>query len=166
MARVERRTVDLAGYPDLVVIYLGMRANGLAGIRALGRLGPQIQASVAARPDGLLAHETFLMGLWPPHVAFRQYWRDFETMERWTRTDPHARWWQAFLRDSEGTGFWHETYRMKGGIEAIYDDMPAAPGLGAFAPLVAAKGPMFGARRRLGAGEAPAPVVAEAELEG
>ena len=166
MARVERRTVDLSGYPDLVVIYLGMRANGLKGLRALGRVGPQINASVAARPDGLLAHEFFLMGLWPPHVAFRQYWRDFETMEHWTRTDPHAKWWTGFLRDSESTGFWHETYRMKGGIEAIYDDMPAPIGLGAFAPVVAAKGPMFAARRRLGAGEAPAPMVAEAELGG
>jgi len=30
---VERLTVDLAGYPDLVVIYLGMRVNRIAGIK-------------------------------------------------------------------------------------------------------------------------------------
>ena len=31
--------------------------------------------------------------------------------------------WQQFLKDSGGTGFWHETYFMGGGVEAIYDDM-------------------------------------------
>ena len=29
---VERRTVDLAAYPDLVVIYLGMRVRTWAGL--------------------------------------------------------------------------------------------------------------------------------------
>jgi len=31
MSRVDRRTVDLSAYPDLVVIYLGMRVNTLTG---------------------------------------------------------------------------------------------------------------------------------------
>jgi Domain of unknown function (DUF4188) len=39
------------------------------------------------------------------------------------------------LRSSGGTGFWHETYRMRGGIEAIYDDVPKPIGLARFAPL-------------------------------
>ena len=30
---VERRTVDLSAYPDLVVIYLGMRINALRGLK-------------------------------------------------------------------------------------------------------------------------------------
>jgi hypothetical protein len=30
--RVERRTVNLSAYPDLVVIYLGMRVNRITGI--------------------------------------------------------------------------------------------------------------------------------------
>jgi hypothetical protein len=29
MNKVDRRTVDLTGYSDLVVIYLGMRVNAL-----------------------------------------------------------------------------------------------------------------------------------------
>jgi len=33
--RVERRTVNLSAYPDLVVIYLGMKVNGIAGIKTL-----------------------------------------------------------------------------------------------------------------------------------
>jgi hypothetical protein len=39
-AKVDRRTVDLSGYPDLVVIYLGMRVNTLAGLKTLIGFGP------------------------------------------------------------------------------------------------------------------------------
>jgi fumigallin biosynthesis monooxygenase-like protein len=152
--RVDRRTVDLSHYPDLVVIYLGMRVNALAGIRSVLRLGPQISKSVADRPDGLLLHEDLFFSL--RHVGMRQYWRDFESLERWSRSLPHKQWWQDFVRDSGGTGFWHETYFMRGGMEAIYDDMPLRVGFGRFAPVVPARGAMFSARRRLGLQGEPA----------
>jgi hypothetical protein len=32
---VDRRTVDLSAYPDLVVIYLGMRVRTLYGLKTL-----------------------------------------------------------------------------------------------------------------------------------
>ena len=32
---VDRRTIDLSAYPDLVVIYLGMRVNALQGLKTL-----------------------------------------------------------------------------------------------------------------------------------
>jgi hypothetical protein len=147
--RVNRRTVDLSQYPDLVVVYLGMRVNALTGIKTLLGLGPQIQKSAADRPDGLLLHENLLFGLFPPHAGMRQYWRDYESLERWTRSEPHRRWWTNFLRDSGGTGFWHETYFMRGGMESIYDDVPGAVGMMKFAPLQPARGSMFSARRRL-----------------
>jgi hypothetical protein len=38
MARVNRQTVDLSGYPDLVVIYLGMQAYTPRGLLSLARL--------------------------------------------------------------------------------------------------------------------------------
>jgi hypothetical protein len=164
VARVNRQTVDLSAYPDLVVIYLGMRVNHMRGLRRAMGLGPQIGKSVAARPDGLLLHESFLFSL--RHTGMRQYWRDFESLEAWTRSEPHRVWWKEFLRDSGGTGFWHETYSMRGGIEAIYDDLPEPVGMMKFAPLQPARGRMFGARARLGhEGEAAAPVVPESELE-
>lgn len=46
--RVNRRTVDLSDYPDLVVIYLGMRVNAFTGLKTVFNLGPQISASVDA----------------------------------------------------------------------------------------------------------------------
>jgi len=71
--RVQRETVDLWSYPNLVVIYLGMRVRSLRGLGKLLKLGPQIQGSVDARPDGLLKHENLLFGLLPPHAGMRQY---------------------------------------------------------------------------------------------
>ena len=42
-SKVERQTVDLSAFPDLVVIYLGMRLNAWAGLKTLFGLGPQIK---------------------------------------------------------------------------------------------------------------------------
>jgi Domain of unknown function (DUF4188) len=163
---LERQTVKLDDYPDLVVIYLGMRVRRPRGMLRLLGLGPQIQKSWQEKPDGLLLHENLIWSLIPPHLGMRQYWRDLDSLERWTRSEPHRKWWLDFARDSGGTGFWHEAYFMRGGIEAIYDDVYAEIGLGAFAPTMRARGRMFSARQRAGGEESPAaePVVAEADL--
>lgn len=167
MPRLERLTVDLSDYPDLVVIYLGMRVRTLAGIKTLFGFGPKIQNSVAQRPDGLLLHENLVYSLFPPHAGMRQYWRDFDSLERWARSEPHKIWWQNFVKDSGGTGFWHETYFIRGGIEAIYDDVRKPIGLSAFASTRPARGAMFSARRRLRLepkSDAPPSAVSETEV--
>jgi Domain of unknown function (DUF4188) len=154
---VNRRTVDLSSYPDLVVVYLGMRVNAITGLKTLIGFGPRISKSVDAQPDGLLLHENLLFSLFPPHAGMRQYWRDFESLEGWTRSEPHRQWWQTFLRDSGGAGFWHEAYFIRGGMEAVYIDIDVPVGLSVFAPAVPARGGMFSARRRLNiSGEANA----------
>ena len=143
---VDRRTVDLSGYPDLVVIYLGMRVNTFRGTKTLLGMGPKIRKSWQAEPDGLLLHEDIIYSL--RHIGMRQYWRDFDSLERWARSRPHQDWWRAFLRDSGGTGFWHEAYFMRGGMEAVYDDLGADIGFLRFAPIVDARGAMFSSRSR------------------
>jgi len=159
---VSRKTVDLSQYPNLVVIYLGMRVNVVTGLKTLVGFGPKISGSVAAKPDGLLLHEPIIYSLFPLHAGMRQYWRDFESLEKWSRSEPHKLWWQQFLRDSGGTGFWHETYSMRGGIEAIYDDVPVPIGLMQFAPVITPHGPMFSSRQRMKMeGEPPPPPVLE-----
>ena len=163
--KVDRRTVDLSAYPDLVVIYLGLRVNRLTGIKMLLGIGPQISSSAAARPDGLLRHEMLLYSLFPLHLGMRQYWRDLDSLMKWTRSEPHGIWWKSFLKDSGGTGFWHESYSRNGGMEAIYDDIPMPIGFAAFAPLVPARGPMFGAASRSGsASPSHPPVLSESDL--
>jgi hypothetical protein len=165
-------TADLSAYPDLVMILLGMRVNALAGVRTLLGFGPQIAKIGQDMPDGLLSHETFLWSLLPPHFGIRQYWRDFAALESWARSAPHREWWTAFLRNSGGTGFWHETYFMRGGVEAVFDDVPQPIGLMRFAPERPAKGGMFTARQRAAATNStgfadrpvPAPVLTEDDL--
>ncbi|MGB7554402.1 MAG: DUF4188 domain-containing protein [Candidatus Korobacteraceae bacterium] len=161
---VERQTVDLSQYPNLVVIYLGMRVNRLTGLKTLFGFGPKISASAAAQPDGLLLHEVIIYSLFPAHVGLRQYWRDMASLLAWSRSEPHRGWWNNFLKNSGGTGFWHETYLMQGGMEAVYDDIPKPIGMMRFAPVKPARGPMFGAAQRTGKPPSGAPVVNETAL--
>ncbi len=51
--------------------------------------------------------------------------RSVTSLERWARSLPHKQWWQQFLHDRGGTGFWHETYFRGGQIESVYIDMPS-----------------------------------------
>jgi hypothetical protein len=150
MTAVSRNTVDLSAYPDLVVIYLGLRVKSLRGLARMLSLGSEIQKAVDAKPDGLLRHEPFYFSIFPLHGGMRQYWRDFDSLEKWAKALPHQKWWVDFLKDAGGVGFWHETYFMNGRMEAVYDDMPDALGFTSFAPVVEARGPMFSARARAG----------------
>lgn len=70
------------------------------------------------------------------------------------------------MKNSGGTGFWHETYFRHGGIEAVYDDVPENIGLMAFAPVSPARGPMFGAAARAEKEFDEPSVVSEEELYG
>lgn len=162
----ERRSPDLSRYPELVVIYLGMKAKSLRGVKTMLSFGPQIQKSVAAQPDGLLRHENILFSLTPPHAGMRQYWRDFESLEKWSRTGLHKQWWQRYVRDAEGTGFWHELYVRNGEMEGTFLDIESI-GMTSFAPTVPTRGTMFSARRRLRrTGEEVPAVYSEEELYG
>ena len=69
---VQRNTVDLSQFPDLVVIYLGMRVRSFRGMRALFNFGPRISTAVAAKPEGLLCHEAVFYDVFPLHVGMRQ----------------------------------------------------------------------------------------------
>ena len=57
------------------------------------------------------------------------------------------------MRDTAGTGFWHELYFMRGGMEAVYLDLADPPlGFLNFAPAEPARGATFSARSRLKVG--------------
>ena len=145
-----RFTVDLSDYPELVVIYLGMRVNALRGLLPALQFGPKLQKAVEENPVGLLRHELLFYSLFPLHLGIRQYWRDFDSLERWARSSAHANWWKSFVQKASGYGLWHETYFMRGGMEAIYGDVPPPVGLMGFAPIRPATGSTaFTARSRL-----------------
>jgi hypothetical protein len=149
-------SVDLSAYPDLAVIYLGMRVEEPRGYATLERLGPAIQASVEEGPDGLLLHERISFSDDPLHVGMRQYWRDPEALEAWSLTLPHKAWWSEYLRDRGGTSFWHEVYYRRGGFEAMFVDTGTSIGLSSIAPAIPAEGPLVSARGRAEADRATA----------
>jgi hypothetical protein len=142
-----RQTVDLSAYPDLVVVVLGLKLRGLRALPAALGLGRGLDEIKRTPPDGLLAHEGLLFG-WN-HFGMRQYWRDFDALERFTRAQPHGAWWKGFLKDPRACGFWHEAYSAKRGMEAIYINMPAPTGLATFAPIRKPEGPFMSSRDRL-----------------
>ncbi len=76
--KVDRSSVDLSAYPDLVVIYLGMKVRTFAGLKTLLGLGPHIQKAADEWPEGLLhADQGILFSLFPLHVGMRWCWGVF-----------------------------------------------------------------------------------------
>lgn len=128
MAKVNRVSVDLSPYPDLVVIYLGMRVNSLRGLKTLFSFGPKISASVAAKPDGLLLHENFFFSFFPLHAGMRQYWRDFESLEAWARSMPHQKWWQDFPASRVAPVSGTKPTSVAAARRRFYDDLPKPTG--------------------------------------
>ena len=144
MAQVDRRTVDLSAYPDLVVIYLGMRVNAFCRPEAPAGTGPanrRLRQSQARRPAAARRPSLLAVSRCTPACAstgaISNRWSAGPAPSRTANGGRH------FLRDSGGTGFWHETYALRGGIEAIYDDMPQPIGMMKFAPLQPARGSSF-----------------------
>jgi Domain of unknown function (DUF4188) len=147
---VLRQAADLSAFPNLIVIYLGMRVYNLRGLATVLSLRRQVRKAVAAQPEGLLLHESFYFSLVPLHIGLRQYWGDFGSLECWARSGWHRDWWKNYVKNPRGTGFWHETHSAQGGIEAVYDAMREPVGLLRFAPALPARGAFFSARKRLG----------------
>ena len=66
-SKVERRTVDLSAFPDLVVIYLGMRVNAWTGLKTPVGLVPQSKFR-RSEPDGSCCTRFLLMSFVPLHL--------------------------------------------------------------------------------------------------
>lgn len=153
---VRREVPDFSACPDLVVIMLGMQVHTGYGLKTLLGLGKPIDAAVVGRPDRLLHYENrIIFSLRPTHIGMRWYWRDPQSLEAWSKSDPHRIWWRDFLRDSRGTGFWHETYHLRGGMEAVYVDIGKPVGFSTFMPMVPALGTMASRRRARAPDSAP-----------
>ena len=140
-ARTDTFVPEFSAYPDLVVIMLGMKVRTLYGLKTLMGFKSPIDKAGLAKPDGLLrAENSIVFGLFPLHMGMRWYWRDLAALEAWSRSEPHKAWWTAFMKDTQGTGIWHETYHMRGGMEAIYGKIDSPIGFSAFMPMVSARG--------------------------
>ena len=109
-----------------MVISWACRVDRLAGLKTLLGFRPKIRDAVGRRPDGLLLHEDLLYSLVPPHAGMRQY--GGTSVLGAVGAVGAAPAVVAAVRARRRAGFWHETYFMRGGTEAIYDDVPRPVG--------------------------------------
>ncbi|HAU21904.1 MAG TPA: DUF4188 domain-containing protein [Erythrobacter sp.] len=149
-----RMTADFSG--PLVVFVIGMRINHF---HKFGKWWPVFKSmrpmieELSRNPDsGFLGNEFLLAGI--RQVCLIQYWRDFDSLERYARARDEKHWpaWVDFNKriGSDGTvGIYHETYAVPaGGYEVVYGNMPPW-GLGKVAGLVPATGNRNEARERM-----------------
>ena len=149
-----RMTAAFSG--PLVVFVIGMRINHfhkfgkwLPVVRAMG---PMIEELYRDKDSGFLSTETMLRS--PRTIVLLQYWRDFDSLERYARARDHKHWpaWTAFNKavGSDGTvGIFHETYAVADrASETVYANMVPF-GLGKISGTVPATGSRNEARSRM-----------------
>ena len=101
-------------HPTLCVSVFGLQYLTPEGERSYAASGIQpevLQSLDAARQHGLLGYRYLYA---PKEVLIMQYWRSYDDMDRWARTQPHSRWWR-WLNEHNGPnlGFYHEIYQCK-----------------------------------------------------
>ena len=127
MAKVigDRVAAEIEG--DFVVFLIGMRVNKLWKVgkwmpvaKAMGVMLKELYASDREQ-TGFPGHQPLSM------FNMVQYWRSFDHLEAYARSQDDAHWpaWVAFNRAMKGAredvGIWHETYQIRAGeYECIY----------------------------------------------
>ena len=153
MIHAERMTARMDG--DFVVFMIGMRINKpwmIHKIIPVFAAMPKMIKELSMNPElGFIHGEMWFSRT----VILLQYWKSIDHLIEYSKNTnaAHLPAWQAFNKaiGTDGTvGIWHETYKAgQGTYENIYVNMPAF-GLGAAGKLVAAKGELRSAARRLG----------------
>jgi heme-degrading monooxygenase HmoA len=107
-------------HPQLCIAIFGLQLHDDEARIAYAASGVQeemIAALEGAHEHGLL-HNRLLTSAEGPILM--QYWRSHEDLHRWSRQQPHARWWQwVHQHATAGLGFYHEVYQTRT-AEAIY----------------------------------------------
>ena len=153
MIHAERTTARMDG--DFVVFMIGMRINRpwmIHKIIPVFAAMPKMIKELSMNPElGFIHREMWFSRT----VILLQYWRSIDHLIEYSKNTnaAHLPAWQAFNKaiGTDGTvGIWHETYKAgQGTYENVYVNMPAF-GLGAAGELVAAKGELRSAARRVG----------------
>ena len=141
---------------DVVVFLIGMRFNGIRGIvnaaRTFFRMPAMIEELMQRPEIGCLGMRH---GFTLREATIVQYWRSFEDLERYARSDEFRHrgawgWYNRLGRSARGAGIWHETFRVAAGAyEGIGVNVPRA-GIAAALGSVPADAARQSARKRLG----------------
>jgi hypothetical protein len=119
-------------HPELCVALFGVQFLTPAGQQrydAAGITEQMTESLEAAQKTGLLLLNRPAMT--PEGPVLIQYWRSYEDLDRWARTQPHSSWWRWLLENAgEDLGFYHEIYQART-AEAIYEHgtRPVGPAL-------------------------------------
>ena len=156
MAKINkgRWTAEIEG--DFVVFLIGMRINRVWKVHKwlpVFLAMPRMLRELSAHP------ESGFLGVIPSIGTIVQYWRSFDHLEAYARSEDRAHWpaWVDFNRrvrvTSGDVGIWHETYLVRAGeYETVYGSMPPI-GLGRASRLTPATGQRESARGRIGLGD-------------
>lgn len=145
-----RVTAHIEG--DFVVFLIGMRINKPWKLHkwlpVFLAMRPMIKELERRPESGFLGH------IFGPTVIV-QYWRSFEHLEAYARSQNQRHWpaWVDFnkrMGKSRGdVGIWHETYQVRAGeYECIYSGMPPI-GLGKASALIPVSARRESARERM-----------------
>jgi hypothetical protein len=116
--------------PTICIGLFGVQFQTEEGQRLYDESGitEELMAALAAAPVGFL-HAREMMTQEGPIIMV--YWRSYDDLDRWARTQPHSRWWH-WLVDNTGKGvvFYHEIYQART-AEAVYEPgtRPVGPAL-------------------------------------
>ena len=155
MTRNERLAATIDG--SFVVFMIGMRINNILKINKwlpVATAMPRMIKELSAQPELGFLHAEAWFGRTTIMV---QYWRSMDQLLAYAhdKEAQHLPAWRTFNKavGTDGAvGIWHETYKAgPGTYENVYVNMPAF-GLGGAGDLVAAKGDLRSAARRLGEG--------------
>ena len=149
----QRMTARIEG--DFVVFLIGLRINKWWKLHKwvpLMKTMPAMLKELQSLPQ----EETGFLGVTGGSATLSvQYWRSFEHLEAYAKSQSHAHFpvWVDFnkrMKQARGdVGIWHETYLVKAGhYESVYSGMPPF-GLGEASTLVPATGNRKDARSRL-----------------
>jgi hypothetical protein len=133
---------------DFVVFMIGMRINRLW---KLHKWLPVFSAMPRMLKELEKQPQSGFLGSVSGGMLIVQYWRSFEHLEAYARSQDHHHWpaWVAFnkrMRESRGdVGIWHETYLVRAGEYEAISLAACRPGVSAAPPplsqLPAAKRP-------------------------
>jgi hypothetical protein len=124
-------------HPQLCIALFGIQLRTDAArsrYHASGIDTEMMQALEVAHEHGLL-HSRPLMSEAGPVIM--QYWRSHDDLHRWSRQQPHARWWQWLHQNTDADlGVYHEIYQARTAEAIFFHCQPIGPA--AFCTLEAA----------------------------
>ena len=141
------------GVTELVLLRMGLRALRWTAWGHVKRLASEVERAstrAIAEKAGLLRSERVRFE--GRHLGFLQYWSGFDSLEAWSRREPHSAWWRSAVERMRSTGdiaVYHEAFVVAPeGVESIYMNCPPT-GLSAFGILKEPVGNLTTGRDRL-----------------